>query len=285
LTRRTNSENRQPAAKATALKIGIIGCAGRMGQMLVRTVAANDRCLVVGGNEQPRSAAVGRDLGLVAGIDALGVSVTDDPADLFTQADAVLEFTSPAATIQHVELAAKKKKIHVIGTTGFEPPQMAALHRAAKATAVVMAPNMSVGLNLLLRMIEQMAHALDVDWDIEILEMHHRHKVDAPSGTALALGRAAAAGRGADFDHVAKRARDGITGARRRGDIGFAVLRGGDVVSDHRVIFASEGERVELTHIATSREIYARGALRAALWAQGKPPGLYSMTDVLGLTG
>jgi 4-hydroxy-tetrahydrodipicolinate reductase len=285
LTRRTNSENRQPAAKATALKIGIIGCAGRMGQMLVRTVAANDRCLVVGGNEQPRSAAVGRDLGLVAGIDALGVTVTDDPADLFTQADAVLEFTSPAATIQHVELAAKKKKIHVIGTTGFEPPQMAALHRAAKQTAVVMAPNMSVGLNLLLRMIEQMAHALDVDWDIEILEMHHRHKVDAPSGTALALGRAAAAGRGAAFDHVAKRARDGITGARRRGDIGFAVLRGGDVVSDHRVIFASEGERVELTHIATSREIYARGALRAALWAQGKPPGLYSMTDVLGLTG
>jgi 4-hydroxy-tetrahydrodipicolinate reductase len=144
---------------------------------------------------------------------------------------------------------------------------------------------MSVGLNLLLRMIEQMAHALDGDWDIEILEMHHRHKVDAPSGTALALGRAAAAGRGVDLDHVAKRVRDGITGARRRGDIGFAVLRGGDVVSDHRVIFASEGERVELTHIATSREIYARGALRAALWAQGRPPGLYSMVDVLGLAG
>ncbi len=285
MSRRANSETRQPAAKAIALKVGIIGCAGRMGQMLVRTVAANDRCLVVGGSEQPRSAAVGRDLGLVAGIDALGVSVTDDPADLFTQADAVLEFTSPAATVQHVELAAKKKKIHVIGTTGFEPPQMAVLHRAGKQTAIVLAPNMSVGLNLLLRMVEQMAHALDADWDIEILEMHHRHKVDAPSGTALALGRAAAAGRGADLDHVAKRVRDGVTGARRRGDIGFAVLRGGDVVSDHRVIFASDGERVELTHIATSREIYARGALRAALWAQGRPPGFYSMADVLGLTG
>jgi 4-hydroxy-tetrahydrodipicolinate reductase len=285
LSRRANSETRQPAAKAAALKVGIIGCAGRMGQMLVRTVTANDRCLVVGGSEQPRSAAIGRDLGLVAGIDALGVSVTDDPADLFAQADAVLEFTSPAATAQHVELAAKKKKIHIIGTTGFEPPQMAVLHRAAKQTAIVLAPNMSVGLNLLLRMVEQMAHALDADWDIEILEMHHRNKVDAPSGTALALGRAAAAGRGADLDHVAKRVRDGITGARRRGDIGFAVLRGGDVVSDHRVIFASEGERVELTHIATSREIYARGALRAALWAQGKPPGLYSMANVLGLTG
>jgi 4-hydroxy-tetrahydrodipicolinate reductase len=285
LTRRANSDNRQPATKAAALKIGIIGCAGRMGQMLVRTVAANDRCLVVGGSEQPRSAAIGRDLGLVAGIDALGVSVTDDPADLFTQADAVLEFTSPAATVQHAELAAKKKKIHVIGTTGFEPPQLAALHRAGKQTAIVQAPNMSVGLNLLLRMVEQMAHALDADWDIEILEMHHRNKVDAPSGTALALGRAAAAGRGTDLDHVAKRVRDGITGARRRGDIGFAVLRGGDVVSDHRVIFASEGERVELTHTATSREIYARGALRAALWAQGRPPGLYSMVDVLGLAG
>jgi 4-hydroxy-tetrahydrodipicolinate reductase len=285
VTRRAGNEGRNSAAKATALKVGIIGCAGRMGQMLVRTVAANDRCLVVAGIEQPRSAAVGRDLGLVAGIDALGVSVTDDAADLFTQADAVLEFTSPAATVVHVEQAAKKKKIHVIGTTGFEPPQMAALHRAAKQTAIVLAPNMSVGLNLLLRMVEQIAHALDPDWDIEILEMHHRHKVDAPSGTALALGRAAAAGRGADFDHVAKRVRDGITGARKRGDIGFAVLRGGDVVSDHRVIFASEGERVELTHIATSREIYARGALRAALWAQDKPPGLYSMANVLGLTG
>ena len=285
MTRRANSEARQPAAKATALKVGIIGCAGRMGQMLVRTMAASDRCLVVGGSEQPRSAAVGRDLGLVAGIDALGVSVTDDPADLFAQADAVLEFTSPTATVLHVELAARKKKIHVIGTTGFEPAQLGILHRAAKQTAIVLAPNMSVGLNLLLRMVEQMAHALDPDWDIEILEMHHRHKVDAPSGTALALGRAAAAGRGTDLDHVAKRARDGITGARRRGDIGFAVLRGGDVVSDHRVIFASDGERVELTHIATSREIYARGALRAALWAQGKPPGFYSMVDVLGLTG
>ena len=285
VTRRPGNESRNATAKTTALKIGIVGCAGRMGQMLVRTVAANDRCLVVAGSEQPRSAAVGRDLGLVAGIDALGVSVTDDAAELFTQADAVLEFTSPAATVQHVEHAAKKKKIHVIGTTGFEPPQMAALHRAAKQTAIVMAPNMSVGLNLLLRMVEQIAHALDPDWDIEILEMHHRHKVDAPSGTALALGRAAAMGRGTDLDHVAKRVRDGITGARKRGDIGFAVLRGGDVVSDHRVIFASEGERVELTHVATSREIYARGALRAALWAQGRPPGLYSMADVLGLTG
>jgi 4-hydroxy-tetrahydrodipicolinate reductase len=285
MTRRTGNDTKNAATRASALRVGIVGCAGRMGQMLVRTVAATDRCLVVGGSERSGASVVGKDLGLVAGIDALGVSVTDDAQDLFAHADAVLEFTSPVATVQHAEIAAKKKKIHVIGTTGFEPPQLAALNRAARHTAIVLAPNMSVGVNLLLRMVEQIAHALDADWDIEVLEMHHRGKVDAPSGTALALGRAAAAGRAVDLDHVARRVRDGITGARKRGDIGFAVLRGGDVVSDHRVIFASDGERVELSHVATSREIYARGALRAALWAQGKPPGLYSMADVLGLKG
>ncbi len=285
MTRRAGNEARNAGTRASALKVGIIGCAGRMGQMLVRTVAESDRCLVVGGSERSGATVVGKDLGLVAGIDALGVSVTDDPADLFTHADAVLEFTNPAATAQHAEMAARKKKIHVVGTTGLEPSQMAALNRAARQTAIVLAPNMSVGVTLLLRLVQQIGRALDPDWDIEVLEMHHRAKVDAPSGTALALGRAAAAGRGVDLEAVAKRARDGITGARRRGDIGFAVLRAGDVVSDHRVIFASDGERIELAHVATSREIYARGALRAALWAQGRPPGLYSMADVLGLTG
>jgi 4-hydroxy-tetrahydrodipicolinate reductase len=284
VARRTGSEAKIRDAKAMTLKVGIIGCAGRMGQMLVRTVAVSDRCLVVGGSERPGAAVIGKDIGLVAGIDPLGVSITGDAADLFGQADAVLEFTSPAATVQHAELAAKKKTIHVIGTTGFEPPQLAVLNRAAKQAAIVLAPNMSLGVNLLLRLVERVAQALDADWDIEVLEMHHRAKVDAPSGTALALGRAAAAGRGVDLDAVAKRARDGVTGARRRGDIGFAVLRGGDVVGDHKVVFASEGERLELAHIATSREIYARGAVRAALWAQGRPPGLYSMADVLGLS-
>jgi 4-hydroxy-tetrahydrodipicolinate reductase len=285
VTRRTGNDTKSSAARAGALKVGIVGCAGRMGQMLVRTVAASDRCLVVGGSERSGASVVGKDLGHVAGIDALGVSVTDDAQDLFTHADAVLEFTSPAATVQHAEIAAKRKKIHIIGTTGFEPPQLQALNRAAKHTAIVLAPNMSLGVNLLLRMVEQVARALDADWDVEVLEMHHRGKVDAPSGTALALGRAAAGARDVDLDHVAKRARDGITGARKRGDIGFAVLRAGDSVGEHRVIFAADGERVELAHVATSREIYARGALRAALWAQGKPPGLYSMVDVLGLKG
>jgi 4-hydroxy-tetrahydrodipicolinate reductase len=196
----------------------------------------------------------------------------------------VLEFTSPTATLHHAELAAKHRKVHIVGTTGLEAPQIATLQRHAKQTAIVLAPNMSLGVNLLLRMVTQVARSLDPDWDIEIVEMHHRAKVDAPSGTALALGKAAADGRGVALDRVAARGRDGMTGARRRGDIGFAVLRGGDVVGEHTVVFAADGERVEITHKATSREIFARGAIRAALWAQDKPPGFYSMADVLGLS-
>jgi 4-hydroxy-tetrahydrodipicolinate reductase len=283
MARQRNSPSK--LAASGGLKIGIMGCAGRMGQMLVRTVAASDRCLIAGGTERPGASAVGKDIGVVAGLEAVGVAITDDAADLFAVSDAVLEFTNPAATLQHAELAARDKTIHVIGTTGFEPAQTAALGRAARQTAIVLAPNMSLGVNLLMQLVRQVARALDADWDIEVVEMHHRAKVDAPSGTALGLGRAAAEGRGVAFDAVARRGRDGMTGARRRGDIGLAALRGGDVVGDHRVIFAADGERIELGHVATSREIYARGAMRAALWAEGKPPGLYSMADVLGLKG
>lgn len=267
-----------------AIRIGVIGCAGRMGQMLIRAAAANERCLVVGGVERTGASTIGRDVGALAGIEPLGVPVGDNAGDLFEAADAVLEFTSPTATLQHAELAAKRRKVHVIGTTGLESAQIASLQRSAKQTAIVMAPNMSLGVNLLLRLVTQVARSLDGDWDIEIVEMHHRAKVDAPSGTALALGKAAAEGRGVSLDRVAARGRDGITGARRRGDIGFAVLRGGDVVGEHTVVFAADGERVEITHKATSREIFARGAIRAALWAQDKPPGFYSMADVLGLS-
>lgn len=281
MARQKNIATRQ--ANAGGFKIGIMGCAGRMGQMLVRTIAGNDRCLIAGGTERPGSSVIGKDVGVVAGLEAVGVAVIDDPAKLFAASDAVLEFTNPAATIQHAEMAAKSRTIHVIGTTGLEPVQVAALGRAAKSTAIVLAPNMSLGVNLLMQLVRQVARALDSDWDIEVVEMHHRAKVDAPSGTALGLGRAAAEGRGVEFEAVARRGRDGITGARHRGDIGFAALRGGDVVGDHRVIFAADGERIELGHVATSREIYARGAVRAALWARGKPPGLYSMADVLGL--
>ena len=195
----------------------------------------------------------------------------------------MIDFTAPAATTAYAELAAQNQVIHVIGTTGLGADHIAAIERAARHTAVVFAPNMSLGVTLLTGLVEQVARALDADYDIEVLEMHHRRKVDAPSGTALALGRAAAAGRQAALDDVAQKVRDGHTGARRRGDIGFATLRGGDVVGDHTVIFAAEGERIELTHKASSREVFARGAIKAALWARDKGAGLYGMKDVLGL--
>jgi 4-hydroxy-tetrahydrodipicolinate reductase len=202
---------------------------------------------------------------------------------VFEVADVVLDFTSPAATAHHAELAAETGTALVAGTTGLEPDHEATIVEAASKAAIVRAANMSVGINLLLALTRRVAATLSSDFDIEVLEIHHRHKVDAPSGTALALGRAAAAGRGVNHDDVADRGRDGITGERRRGDIGYAVLRGGNVAGEHSVIFAADNERIELAHKATDRAIFARGALTAAIWLEGKPPGLYSMADVLGL--
>lgn len=267
----------------TELRIGVTGAAGRMGTTLVRQVEATDGCAIAGAIERPGHDAIGRDAGAVAGLDALGVPIGDDPVELFAKVDAVLEFTAPDATVEHAGLAAQGKTVHVIGTTGLNSDHEKALAMAARHTAIVRAPNMSVAVNLMLALTERIAGVLGEDYDIEIVEMHHRHKVDAPSGTALALGRAAAAGRGVELDRVAQKVRDGVTGARRRGDIGFATLRGGDVASEHTVIFAAEGERVEFAHKASSREVYARGAVKAALWARAKPPGLYTMKDVLGL--
>jgi 4-hydroxy-tetrahydrodipicolinate reductase len=264
-------------------RIGVVGCAGRMGRMLLRVAAATEGCVVIGGTEAPDSPMVGQDLGVQAGLGELGVAVEADPVELFAKADAVIDFTTPAVSVTHAGLAAQAEAVLVIGTTGLDEAQNAAIARAAQHATIVQAPNMSLGVNLLLAVVKQVAGMLDPDYDIEIVEMHHRHKVDAPSGTALALGKAAAAGRGVELDEVAQRVRDGITGARRRGDIGFATLRGGDVASEHTVIFAAEGERVEFTHKASSREVYARGAVKAALWARAKPPGLYTMEDVLGL--
>jgi 4-hydroxy-tetrahydrodipicolinate reductase len=265
------------------MKIGVVGCAGRMGQMLVRQILATEGCSIAGGTGRPGSDAVGKDIAALAGLDPVGVTVGDDPVLLFAEADAVIDFTSPDATERHAALAAQAKTIHIIGTTGLNPAQTQALKRAAQYTPIVHAPNMSLGVNLLMVLVEQVAKTLGPDFDIEILEMHHRHKVDAPSGTALGLGHAAAAGRGVDLEAVSARVRDGHTGARRPGDIGFAVLRGGDVVGDHVVTFAGEGERIELAHRASGRQIYAVGAVRAALWARTQQPGLYSMRDVLGL--
>ncbi len=263
--------------------IGIIGAGGRMGQALVREVTASAGGRVVAAIERAGHAALGSDAGAVAGVKPLGVVIGEDAEALFAAADAVLEFSSPESSVAHARIAAATGTVHVIGTTGMDAAQEAALSEAAKGAAIVWAANMSVGVNLLLALTERVAATLDESYDIEIVEMHHRHKVDAPSGTALALGRAAAAGRGVALDDVSARGRDGVTGARKPGDIGFAVLRGGDVVGEHSVIFAADGERLELGHRATDRRIYSRGALRAALWARGKPPGLYSMIDVLGL--
>jgi len=265
------------------MKIGIVGCAGRMGRILAAEVLSTEGSQLAGGTEQTGSEFIGQDVAELAGRDAAGIKVGDDAGALFQAADAVIDFTVPAATAAHAALAADTGRALIVGTTGLEDGHMAALDAAAEKAVIVQAANMSVGVNLLLGLTEQVAGALGEDYDIEIFEMHHRHKVDAPSGTALALGQAAAAGRGVELAKVSQRVRDGHTGARNPGDIGFATLRGGDVAGDHTVIFAGDGERVELTHKAGSRAVFARGAVRAALWTGGKAPGRYSMLDVLGL--
>ncbi len=265
------------------IAIGISGCGGRMGRMLVAEIAGTHGCRVAGGVDAATSAILGRDLGELAGMGALGLKAGTDIGQLFAGADVVIDFSTPAASAEHAGVAARAAKPLVIGTTGLEPAHEAALAAAARTVPIVWAPNMSLGVNLLLGLVRQVAATLGEDYDIEVVEMHHRHKVDAPSGTALALGQAAAAGRGVDLAARSQRGRDGITGPRPRGDIGFASLRGGDVVGEHSVIFAADGERIELTHRAGSRQIFARGAVRAACWAVGRPPGLYGMKDVLGL--
>lgn len=261
----------------------VVGASGRMGQMLIRTVLDSPNAKLVGAVERAGHAWIGQDLGLAMGMAPLGVIVADDPLDPFAQAQAVLDFTSPSATLEFAALAAQTRAVHVIGTTGFSEDDIAALEPAARHAVIVRAGNMSLGVNLLTQLTRQVAAALDVEFDIEVVEAHHRHKVDAPSGTALMLGEAAAEGRGMQLSEVADRGRDGITGARDTGAIGFSAIRGGDVVGEHDVIFAGEGERIVLRHLATDRAIFARGALKAALWGQDKSPGQYDMIDVLGM--
>jgi 4-hydroxy-tetrahydrodipicolinate reductase len=263
--------------------IGIVGAAGRMGQALVREMAGDPRLALVAACDRPDSPALGRDLGAAAGLEPLGITLGDSPARVVDASQAVIDFTTPSATAALAPLCAARGVAHIIGTTGLSPAEEAVLEKAAQRIPVVYAPNMSIGVTLLAALTEKLAALLDEDFDIEILEMHHRLKRDAPSGTALGLGRAAAKGRGVSLATAADHARWGEVGARRRGHIGFATLRGGDVVGDHTVIFAAEGERIELTHKASSRAIFARGALRAAAWAVGRPPGLYGMPDVLAL--
>ncbi len=263
--------------------ISVMGASGRMGRMLIETISASDKAHVVAVTERAGHDWVGHDLGQVLGGTASGVPVMDDPLQAIVGAQAVIDFTSPAATVAHAKLTAQARCVHVIGTTGLSEADIEALDACAHHTPIIRAGNMSLGVNLLVRLTQQVAAALDEDFDIEVVEAHHRHKVDAPSGTALMLGEAAAHGRGVELKDVRDSGRDGMTGERTRGDIGFSAIRGGDVVGEHDVIFAADGERIVLRHMATDRGIFARGALKAALWGQGKDPGHYSMMSVLGL--
>lgn len=263
--------------------IVVTGASGHMGQTLIRLLATSDSLRLVAGVERAGHPWIGRDVGEAMGGAPSGVRVTDDALEAFSQAQGVIDFTAPAASVEFAGLAAQARAVHVIGTTGFEPEHLRRIDLAAHHAVIVRAGNMSLGVNLLVGLTARVAAALDADWDIEVVEAHHRRKVDAPSGTALMLGQAAAEGRGVAFDAARVAGRDGITGPRARGSIGFSAIRGGDIVGEHDVIFATEGERIVLRHIATDRTIFARGALRAALWGQGQKPGHYDMMDVLGL--
>jgi 4-hydroxy-tetrahydrodipicolinate reductase len=263
--------------------IAVVGAAGRMGRMLVRAVGENPEARLVGVTERPGHPWIGRDLGEALGGAATGVTVSDDAVEVFARAQAVLDFTAPEATLEHAALAAQARAVQVIGTTGLEREHLEKLAAAARHAVIVRAGNMSVGVNLLAVLVRRVAEVLGEDYDVEIVEMHHRGKVDAPSGTALMFGEAAAAGRRKRLAEVADWARTGTTGARRAGHVGFASLRGGDVVGEHEVVFAGPGERVVLRHVASDRMLFARGAVRAALWGQDREPGQYTMLDVLGL--
>ncbi len=271
------------AAANSDMRLVIAGAGGRMGRTLIHAIAATKGVTLAGAIEGADSAVIGRDAGELAGLGRTGVKVVSDIAPLLKDADGLIEFTIPAATLALAELTAAASVVHVIGTTGHSAEQEAIIAQAASRAVIVKSGNMSLGVNLLAALVKRVAQTLGDDYDVEILEMHHNKKIDAPSGTALMLGRAAAAGRGLNLAAHSVRGRDGITGARSPGDIGFASLRGGTVVGDHTVIFAGPAERLELTHRAEDRMIFARGALHAALWARDKKPGLYSMADVLGL--
>ncbi|WP_075290645.1 4-hydroxy-tetrahydrodipicolinate reductase [Pararhizobium arenae] len=268
----------------TDMKLVVVGAAGRMGQTLIRTIHSMKGVTVFAAVERSGSAFVGRDAGELAGLGTTGVTITDKPLEAFVEAEGVLDFTSPAATVEFAGLAAQARIVHVIGTTGCSVDDDTKIAAAARHARIVKSGNMSLGVNLLGVLTEQAAKALGPDdWDIEVLEMHHKHKVDAPSGTALLLGEAAARGRGIDLAEQSVRVREGHTGARVAGTIGFATLRGGSVIGEHSVILAGEGEQVTLSHSATDRGIFARGAVTAALWARDRKPGFYTMLDVLGL--
>lgn len=266
------------------MKLVVAGATGRMGQALMRLISSMDGAVLHGALDRPDSAAIGSDASELTGRRSTGIVIADDPLPVLKDADGLIDFTAPAASLEYATICAQARIVHVIGTTGWSDGDEDALYRAARHARIVKSGNMSLGVNLLSALVEQAAAALPAGaFDIEVLEMHHRHKVDAPSGTALLLGEAAAKGRGIDLAESAVRVRDGQTGARPEGAIGFATLRGGSVVGEHSVLLAGEGETMELSHRASDRSIFARGAVAAALWAREQKPGLYDMRDVLGL--
>lgn len=265
------------------MRLIVAGAGGRMGRTLIRAIADAKGVTLSGALEEPGSPLIGRNASDLAGVGGQDILIADDAETLIGDADGIIDFTIPKATVALARLAAKAGIVHVIGTTGFSEADEAAIAEAAKQAVIVKSGNMSLGVNLLAALVKRVAKTLDDEFDIEIVEMHHNKKIDAPSGTALLLGRAAAEGRSVDLAKVSVRARDGHTGARKPGDIGFAALRGGTVVGEHNVIFAGPAERIELGHRAEDRMIFARGAVRAALWAKDRKPGLYAMADVLGL--
>jgi 4-hydroxy-tetrahydrodipicolinate reductase len=265
------------------IRVTVAGASGRMGRSLIHAVMETQDLQLAFALEQPGHAQLGRDVGTLVGLSGLDVPLTDDPVTAAAKSDAVLDFTTPAASSGLAEITAQARIVHVIGTTGFSDPELARLQAASRHAVIVKSGNMSLGVNLLAALVKEAAKLLP-NYDIEIVEMHHRMKVDSPSGTALLLGEAAARGRGVTLREHEIRARDGHTGARTDGAIGFASIRGGTVVGDHTVTLAGPYERIELTHRAEDRMIFARGALAAARWGQGKKPGLYAMSDVLGLS-
>ncbi len=268
----------------SGMRLVVAGAAGRMGRMLVQMIHETEGATLSGALEREGSPALGQDAGLLAGVGTNGVTISSNALEVLAQADGLIDFTSPAATIAYAGLAAQARIVHVIGTTGLAAADIEKIDAASRHAVVVRSGNMSLGVNLLAGLVKKVAQTLGEDYDIEIVEMHHRMKVDAPSGTALLLGDAAAKGRNIDLNARSVRTRDGHTGARNAGDIGFATLRGGTVVGDHQVIFAGSGERLELAHRAEDRGIFARGAVKAALWGHGRKPGHYNMADVLGLS-
>ena len=268
---------------ADLLKVVVTGASGRMGQTLINLITKSDKLELVGALERPNHEWVGQDIGLAMGGSKLGVVLSEDPIEVIANAEAVIDFTTPSATIEFSKFAAQARAIHIIGTTGFSEKELEKIKAASFHSVVVRAGNMSLGVNLLVALTRKVAAALDEEFDVEIIEAHHKHKVDSPSGTALMLGEAAADGRGIRLAETAVKGRDGITGARKKGSIGFASIRGGDIVGKHDVLFASNGEQLILSHNATDRNIFARGALKAVIWGRDKQPGQYDMMDVLGL--